>query len=329
MDDGTQRVWRLAAEPTTAYITGTKCHPDIVAVQKPRLRPNNVNKGQTNGNGTHIADMIPIDANPTNTSAPANAPKPAFNWVELETVVAYHSKGKSEPDHINQVIAYTGYLLAARPDRVVALGLYIKPDGFVAVLADPTRVYRTETIQREDPLAKQLLFRVLYYIDRPPSLMIDPTIQRDVDCTFQITLDGNVHNRYQQCCSPILGRWTTIFKKEQSGTDPSPGPGPIFKYQYLRAPDITPDNDPDIPEGKILKHIHQPEEIPGVVRMESYGWVKRAGGDVVACSTGNRRRQRAWVKLVDEGGPFMGINKPRDALIASWDLLEGDTFLYL
>jgi len=40
----------------------------------------------------------------------------------------------------------------------------------------------------------------------------------------------------------------------------------------------------------------------------------------------NSRRQKVRLELKDKGGPFMMIETPYDALVAIWDLLEGDAF---
>jgi len=186
----------------------------------------------------------------------------------------------------------------------------MKLEHFAVVLVDPSRVYSTAHIPWEHPLAKILLFRVLNYVGCPPSSMVDPTILRDDHGGFQITVDGKIHTNYRLSSFPTLGRWTTILKAE--------APGPFFKFQYLRPAD-------SIPEGNILSHIHRTGEIPGVVRINWYGWVRRTDGDIVACPTGDRR-QKVCLELKDTGDLFMGINNPRDALIIIWDLLEGDTF---
>lgn len=53
-------------------------------------------------------------------------------------------------------MAYTGYLLTARPGRVAVLGLYIGPDYFATVLVEPTRVCRTNYITWGEPPAIRL-----------------------------------------------------------------------------------------------------------------------------------------------------------------------------
>ena len=333
--DCTQCFLRFAAEITTEFVTSTSMtlkyycttteyRPGLVAIQKSRLHPKpNANEikeqgnhatPDTNTNTTHIPGTI--HTSPTDTATPIKSPP--VDWVNLEAVVVYPSNGTSVQENIEQAVAYTGCLLAARPDRVAILGLYISQDGFAPTLVDPAHVYCTQPIMWTHKLAKGLFLRVLRYIDCPPPSMIDPTIRRDEDGTFQITVNRSVHKNYRQFWYPTLGRWTTILK----GKDPGTGSSSVFKFQYLRTLG-------DIPEGRILERIHETDEIPGVVRVEWHGWVRRTEEDIVACGTENVRRQKACLKLKDEGDLFMGSSNPRDALIVIWDLLEGDTFLHL
>ena len=226
--------------------------------------------------------------------------------------------------NIKQAVAYTGYLLAARPDRVAVLGLYISRQCFVLILVDPAGVYRTDKIRWKKPPENNPLPRVLAYIDNPPPLMVDPTIQREKDGTFQIKLGKETHGGCTQTWSPALGRWTMIFKTRK--------PDHVIKTQYLRydagmtEANIT---EADITEAKLLTKIHSPKWMPGVVRMRRHGWVKRDDKDYVECPSENGRRRKVYLELEDEGDPFMGIETPKEALIAIWDLLEGGTFLHL
>jgi hypothetical protein len=319
----------------------TSYRPDLVARKTPKITspppftriPELPNADEGRGwtrRGHNLTDAPSTNVNPiavhtaeTNftdtenrspgTSASGNTTKPpSVAWVDLETVVTYYSQGKSVDDNIKQAVAYTGYLLAARPDRVAILGLHIGLEGFAVILVNPTRVYRTDQIPWNKPQTNTLLLRALYYLGDPPSSMTDPTIHRDDDGTFQITVGKNVHNRCQQLSYPALGRWTTVFK----------APGCVLKLQYLRSAD-------KISEGEILKNIHADGVVPGVVRIGWYDWVKHSDGANVGFPTENGRWQRVCLKLRDTGDPFMGIDTPYDALIVIWDLLEGGTLLHL
>ena len=156
--------------------------------------------------------------------------------------------------------------------------------------------------------------RVLAYIDDPPPLMVDPTIQRENNGTFQIKIGKETHRGCTQAWSPALGRWTMIFKTRKSDH--------VIKTQYLRS-------DADMTEAKLLTTIHSSGWMPGVVRMHQHGWVKRDDKHYVECPSEDGRRRRVYLELEDGGDPFMGIKTPKEALIAIWDLLEGGTFPHL
>jgi len=289
------------------------------------------------------SEYIPPAA-PSRT-APSAAATPQVAWVELEAVVAVHSGGLKIEENIKQVVAYTGYALAARPDRVAVLGLYLGPNGFALVLVDPTGVHRTDYLPWKLPesgrsrkgkggkrgkrgqrgqggpsqsrtLPRALLLRVLHCINDPPKTMIDPTITREKGGTFEIAFRGKVFKRCTQKWFPSLGRWTVVFET-------SPGASiAIIKEQYLRCKGASVENM----EGNILKMIHDPREIPGVVRVGEFGPVTQDDGRAVECGSGNKRRQKFRLELKSQGESFMSIKKPYDALVAIWDLLEGDTF---
>ena len=149
--------------------------------------------------------------------------------------------------------------------------------------------------------------------------MVDPTIQRENDGTFQMKIGGNIHEGCTQAWSPALGRWTMIFKTRK--------PDHVIKTQYLRYnAGMT---EADITEANLLTAIHSSERMPGVVRVGQYGWVERGDGHYVECPSEDGRRRKAYLEMLDEGDPFMGIKMPKEALIAIWDLLEGGTFLHL
>ena len=164
-----------SSDEPTDHCTATSCRPDLVALDISKFtsqlpstqtpQPPNANEGCEQAGGREQAEPSPTDlctaANPrlTDTLAPANAP--SVPWVNLEAVIAVHSKHKSVLDNIRQAVAYTGYLLAARPDRVAVLGLYISLQGFALILVDPTGVYHTDQISWGEPLEKNPLPRVL------------------------------------------------------------------------------------------------------------------------------------------------------------------------
>ena len=125
------RTQSVSAETATEFITSgsmapkdhcmsTKCRPDLVAVLKSHSRPSpNRIKGQGASDTSASASATPADpTTPIPDSNTTAIKPPPVEWANLEAVVVYHSNGASVDDNIKQAVAYTGYLLAARPDRV-------------------------------------------------------------------------------------------------------------------------------------------------------------------------------------------------------------------
>ena len=296
----------------------------------------------TNSDAVSVSESEYVPSASPPLTAPSAAATPQVAWVDVEAVVAVHSEGQTEEANIEQAVAYTGYVLAARPDRVAVLGLYLGCNGFALVLAEPTGVYRTDCLPWRPPrggpsggrkrgqggqrgqggplpsgkLPHTLLRRVLHYINNPPKAMIDTTIAREKGGTFEIRFQGEV---FQGCIPkwcPSLGRWTVIFETSQGASIP------ILKEQYLRCEGASVDDT----EGSILKMIHGPGVIPGVVRVGKFGPVTQEDGRAVECGLGKRRRHKVRLELKGQGDSFMAIKRPYDALVAIWDLLEGDTY---
>jgi hypothetical protein len=229
----------------------------------------------------------------------------------LEAVIEFQSK-QAPPATAGktQALSYAGYLLGARPDRVAVFGLYLGYTGFTLILVSAAGVYCTKYIPWTDSDGQKLLLRVLYHIHKPPPSMIDPTIIREEGGTFEIQLKGKVFNKCKPLWTgPPIGRRTTIFYSKNI----------LIKEQYLRISQSTP------PEAEILKKAHLPAEIPGVIRVGDYELVTRKEDQsAVACGLGNAHRQKIRLELKDKGSPFMDVKTPKGALIAAWDLLEGD-----
>lgn len=229
----------------------------------------------------------------------------------MKGVVEFVSKGTNTPGGTNQGVAYTSYLLEQRPDRVAVCGLYISLNHFSLVLMDAAHVYYT-VLRWDDESARKLLLRVLYYINDPPALMIDPTITRERDGTFTIKIKDDVYKKYTlKSCGHPIGRRTVVFQREGA-------PVPVIKEAYLRC------LGPSTLEKTILDRVHEHEEMPGVVRVVWSGWVENPDGSSIECGTDGRKRRKARIALRDEGIPFMEIPTPYDVLVTAWDVLEGE-----
>lgn len=206
-------------------------------------------------------------------------------------------------------MAYAAYLLQQRPDRVAVCGLYVAKSRFSLILIDAAGAYST-ALPWDDESARNLLLRVVYYINVPPMSMIDPTVTRHEDA-FTVNVQGQVLEGYTlRSCGHPLGRRTVVFQCEGANHL-------VVKEQYLRCP-------PEISEHTILTHIHEPGEMPGVVRVRSCEVVRRVDGSSIECGKGSQRRQKVRLLLQDTGTPFMAISTPHEALVTAWDVLEGE-----
>jgi hypothetical protein len=143
--------------------------------------------------------------------------------------------------------------------------------------------------------------------------MVDPTIKREGDGTFQIELKGRVIKSCRQVVTgPPIGHRTVIFQSLQNNDI-------LIKEQYLCMSGSTQT------EPEIITQVHLPGGTPGVVRVGDYELVTRKEDQSeAACGLAGTRRQKIRLELKDLGRPFMHIKTPKEALIAAWDLLEGD-----
>ena len=73
-------------------------------------------------------------------------------------------------------------------------------------------------------------------------------------------------------------------------------------------------------EGEILEMNHGSRVIPGVVLVAEFRLVTREDEWVEEAAA------KVCLELIDKSEPFIAIRKPRDAFVAIWDLLEGDSF---
>ena len=86
----------------------------------------------------------------------------------------------------------------------------------------------------------------------------------------------------------------------------------MVKEQYLR----------DLTEGHIIQEVHSPYELPGIIRISYFGYVKRKDGSNVECGL----RKKVRLDLRDKRSLYMYIATPYGVLITAWDLLEGDRY---
>jgi hypothetical protein len=78
-------------------------------------------------------------------------------------------------------------------------------------------------------------------------------------------------------------------------------------------------------EGPILEKIHQPDDFPGVVRLEHHETVMNDGQEICV-EFGSPKAKRVKGRLVpkDRGTPLAEVGTMRELLMGVYDLLEGE-----
>lgn len=278
---------------------GTLCHPDIIAYGGPQL----IVKQPTN----HTARLkINPPASLVSTESEYR------DWTQLEATGIFESKGKDTEKDLVRAFTYTEHHLLARPDRVVVLGFYIRQTGFYLILTGASGACRTTELSWTNFNHIELLRDFIYRIFKPGSHMVDPTIARNRDGSFDIKLNENHYKGWRlKWLGRAIGRRTTIFFTHIPEV-------PIIKEQYLR--------DPCGHEASIINKIHQDGPVPGVIDVHAHQDFQE-GDSKVVCSIGEER-YKVRLALKGTGAPFMDIQTPYEVLVATYDLLETTRCLY-
>jgi hypothetical protein len=223
--------------------------------------------------------------------------------------------GKIKSSGKNRHIAasYTGYLLQARPDLIAALGMYVNKDKFRLLFTNALGVAYMQPVEWDNPNSGPLLCA---WISRLYTPSLDGTIKRDNSTdnpTFTVTVKaGDTEKSYGGCSISKVGgpfhRRTIVLMDSKREN--------VIKEQYI-------DVDRRFEEGPILDIIHADRTFPGVVRKESYNVVQSDGKDLIVEDDGVKRKKTRLV-MPDTGGRLMDAETPLDALIAFYDLLEGE-----
>lgn len=249
---------------------------------------------------------------------PAKPNPPA--WSELEVTGEIHSMGTTLEDARLQTAAYACYHLLARPDLVSVVGIYFhrQRSYFRLFFLDAWKNYCTRKLPLIDDATGPLLvawIRQIYKPERSPYIRRDsgsptkPTFIIDAGCdTFTGCTLWKVAS---------LSRRSAVFNsKGESGSV-------VIKSQYFNEKRRFEESD-------ILNTIHGGNfDFPGVVR------IQQVQIDPDRCagihSPGARLRHRGNDKIresvlimKDIGKLIMDARKPLDALIAIYDLFEGN-----
>jgi hypothetical protein len=267
---------------------------------------------------------------------PSKPPEPEkiteLVWSQLEATGEIYSKPKTLTEAESQAASYTLYLLQARPDLISVVGIFIHSEKreFRLYLTDAWNVHCTQNVPFTSPLATRLLvtwIRRLYKPERSPAIKRVYTYP----CKPTFTIDAGHPEAFSGCSIVGVGsglRRPTIFTNSRV----------VIKSQYLKV-------GRRFEESKILNKIHcgGKNEFPGVVRVLPVTPTQgpatvEAGSDasashgptiIVAAGKGRHRgnkeiRQTLLVLKDNVPKSLMDAETPLDALIAIYDLLEGN-----
>jgi hypothetical protein len=229
--------------------------------------------------------------------------------------------GKDKEVAHDKTVAYTSYLLQARPDKLEVRGIYVDCNSFILTVSNACGAFTTGLLDWKSRPSRLLLCAWIERMYRP---VVDPSITSKIEQggppTFTITLpeEGGV---YQDCTiqstGSAFGRRTIIFD--------CPGqPGVIIKEQYIETPR-------GFQEGPILDKIHKDGIFPGVVRQRWHGPVTSENKRLVVQWKNPKthkiyEKMKTRIVLLDKGISIMDVKTPREALVALYDLLESESF---
>ncbi|KAF8968120.1 hypothetical protein BDZ97DRAFT_1801002 [Flammula alnicola] len=260
-----------------------------------------------------------------------------LDWSGMESAMKVVSKGTSVTEGIEQAVAYTTYLLQARPDRVAVQGLYVGNSIITFIITDASGA-RFTTIPWKD---ESHFFLLCAFIDRlhdPLPTMVDPTIQRRkdlLDFRWDITVTiGQPQHSEENTDSPesmtikcegyqidhasaSFGSRSHIFKNLEFPTKVLGHDIHIIKDQYSG-------QHTRFTESQVLEHIHTNGPVPGMVDLVHHEKPLWTNGNPVLC--GDRVKNRILMSLY--GTHLDTVSSVREALIAIYDTLEITRYLY-
>jgi hypothetical protein len=261
-------------------------------------------------------------------NTPGALPKSGLTWSQLEATGEIFSRGKSYDYSTSQAASYTLYLLQARPDLLSVTGMFFYPkkQEIALYLTDSQAVTYVEHVAL--PLATKLLVTWIRRLYKPKHEFAITRVGFYPDIpTF--TIKAGHPKPFSQCSIMSVGavhRRATIFQNQTV----------VIKSQYFEV-------GRRFEERQILGNIHKDnKDFPGVVRLKSTksnppaaggsksvgdGGSKSVGNGhhiVVPSGQKNKRRQSLLVLRDKVPKTLMDAETPLDALIAIYDLLEGN-----
>lgn len=283
---------------------GTLCRPDIIVYDKslsavkPSERPISIKTGlKMKRTSSKVEDHVPA-------------------WSQLEATAEFHSRGDTREESVYKAVSYTAYHLLTRPDRVVVPGFYFGEKQLSLILTGASGTCHVH-LQWSMVADMELLGKFVYCIIKPRQSMVDPTMTRNPNGTFNIIINRKQYNDCELLWfGRPIGRRTTIFLTG----DPEV---PIIKEQYTHNASV---------EARNVKIMHEACKAPGIIRINDHQEF-REGDTVIACtiatSFDGKARFKTRLALEGLGTPIMETETPYDFLTRLYDLLEGEPCLIL
>jgi hypothetical protein len=240
-----------------------------------------------------------------------------FHWSALEATGEFLSGSKKKREAVRETSSYTSYLLRARPDRLAVQGMCIQPKGFQLVVSNACGAFQTEFFDWESQPFRLLLAAWIWRLYHP---VVDPTITTNIELNKAPTFTIHCPDETFEDCEILSAgsgfRRTFVFKAANANA--------IIKEQYIKT-------SYTFEETENLSKVHRNGSFPGVVRLGWYGPVTSTQQELIVkwenfAEDKIYERKKVRMVMLDEGESLMKAETLRDALIAMYDLLEGESF---
>jgi hypothetical protein len=250
-----------------------------------------------------------------------------FHWSHIEATGEIQSAGETEKEGQLHGASYTEFLLRARPDLTSVLGIYVNENGFRLAFSNACGVAYMKLLKWENESAAEILCAWISRLYNPFEAHDTDRIVSEKKVTFKLRYGDNTYKGCKLLAGgTAFGRRTTIFEVPTSRKKKR-----IIKDQYIEL-------ERRFSELEALTGIHGEATFPGVVRfvlptttpeevepivVEQNRIVRKESGGY---ETKTETRKKTRLMLVDRANPLVNAKTPQEALIAIYDLLEGEKF---
>ena len=235
------------------------------------------------------------------------------SWPFIRLAGEVASKGKSPEEQFVQAVSYLHYLLLARPDLYVAQGLLSDDDKVTFLFGIGGEGIRQFVVEWKDPDLNNLLYAFIYRLYEPGDFA-DPSftkteVHKETEAKYTITI--NYPDGPKDC-----GDFYPIYARNPFATRTHVLSNPNFKVgdNVLTVLKDQLCQKRCFEERKILRRVHKPKGVPGVV-------VAAYGEKIKPPLSEDRCKHR--LGLGESGSPFTSIPTLSKVLETLFDVLEG------